>query len=202
MVSPFHDFPVLQHQNGVGVADRGQTVSDHQGGTVGHQPVHALLDVFFRPGIHGRGRLVQNQDGGPGNGRPCDIEKLPLPLAQIGAVPFYHGIIPFFQTHDEGMRAGGFRRLLHLLIRGVQPAVADVLPDRACEKVGILQHHGDIPAQTVPPDIPDVHVVNGDFSPVNIIKAVDQVGDGGLARTGGADEGDLLARFCIQAHML
>ena len=51
-------------------------------------------------------------------------------------------------------------------------------------------------------DLMDVDAVIADLAILNIVEAVDQVGDGGLAGTGGADKGDLLARTAIQVDVV
>ena len=43
--------------------------------------VHTVLNVFFRPGIHRAGSLVQNQHRGLGYGCSGNVEKLSLSLA-------------------------------------------------------------------------------------------------------------------------
>ena len=78
-------------------------------------------------------------------------------------------------------------------------AVADVVHDRAGEEVGILQHDAQAAAQVGLFDLVDVDAVVADLAVGNIIEAVDQVGDGGLARAGGAHKGDLLARLGVEA---
>ncbi len=47
------------------------------------------------------------------------------------------------------MAAGFFRRLNHLLFRGIRLAEADIRPDRVVEKVDILEDHGNIREKTV-----------------------------------------------------
>ena len=89
-----------------------------------------------------------------------------------------------------------------LLVGCVQPSVADVLHDRAGEQVGVLEHHGDVLAQGIAPDAAYVHAVDGDAAGFDVVEAVQQVRDGGLARAGGADEGDLLARARVERDVL
>ena len=48
----------------------------------------------------------------------------------------------------------------------------------------------------------DVDAVVADLALLNIVEAVDQVGDGGLARAGRADKGDLLPRTAIQVDVM
>ncbi len=48
----------------------------------------------------------------------------------------------------------------------------------------------------------DVDAIVADLAVGNVIKAIDQVGDGGLACAGGAHKGDLLARLRIDGHIV
>ena len=48
----------------------------------------------------------------------------------------------------------------------------------------------------------DVDAVVPDLAVLDVVEAVDKVGDGGLAGTGGADEGDLLARTAIEVDVV
>ena len=74
LVSAALDDPALfQHHDGVGFADGREAVGDHKSGAVFHQGVHAFLDVALRSGIHGGCGLVQNQDGGAGEGGAGDV---------------------------------------------------------------------------------------------------------------------------------
>ena len=73
--------------------------------------------------------------------------------------------------------------LIHisLLVGGIQPSVADVVQDGAGEEVGILEHRPQGAAQVLLPNGPHVDAVIGDQAGVDLVKTVDQVGDGGLA---------------------
>ena len=88
-----------------------------------------------------------------------------------------------------------------LLVSGIQPSVADVVHDGAGEQVGVLEHRPQGAAQVVLADGLHIDAVIGDESSLDLIEAVDQVGDGGLARAGGAYEGDLLARVGVDGHI-
>ena len=57
-------------------------------------------------------------------------------------------------------------------------------------------------AQVVLADGLHIDAVIGDESSLDLIEAVDQVGDGGLARTGRTDKGDLLPRTAIQVDVM
>ena len=65
----------------------------------------------------------------------------------------------------------------------------------------VLQHHGDILAQHIALDVAHIHAVDGDAARIDVVEAVEQVGDRGLARAGRADEGDFLPRLCIERNV-
>ena len=79
-----------------------------------------------------------------------------------------------------------------LLVCGVGIPVAQVLHDRSCKQVRVLKHHAQRAAQVIFFDLVDVDAVIADLAVRNIIKAVEQIGDGGLSRIGGPYKGDLL----------
>ena len=68
--------------------------------------------------------------------------------------------------------------------------------------MGILEHRPQGAAQVVLSDGLDVDAVIGDQPALYLIKAVDEVGDGGLSRPGGAHKGDLLPRIGIDGYIL
>ena len=100
------------------------------------------------------------------------------------------------------MGAGQFRRCLHFLVRRVQPAVPDILPHRAGEQMGILQHHCDVLPQPVARIVLDILPVDGDLAFFDIVEPVQQVCNRGLSRAGGADKGNLLSRMCVERNIL
>ena len=55
------------------------------------------------------------------------------------------------------MCAGHFCRLLDLCIGRIQPAIADIFPDRSGKQVRILQHYCDITAQVFSSNLADIH---------------------------------------------
>ena len=79
-----------------------------------------------------------------------------------------------------------------LLVCGVGIPVAQVLHDRSCKQVRVLKHHAQRAAQVCFFDLVDVDAVIADLAVRNIIKEVEQIGDGGLSRIGGPYKGDLL----------
>ena len=68
--------------------------------------------------------------------------------------------------------------------------------------MGILEHHAQGAAQVILLDGLDVDTAIGDDAVLDLVKAVDQIGDGGLARAGGAHKGDLLPGVCKDGHVV
>ena len=78
------------------------------------------------------------------------------------AVSYTHlGLIALGQVGDEVVGVGDLGRPDAVLVRGLQPPVADVLHHRAGEEVGILQDGAERAAQVVLPDVPDIDAVVG-----------------------------------------
>ena len=67
--------------------------------------------------------------------------------------------------------------------------------------MGVLENNPQRTAQGALLNIPHVDAVIEDASPLYIIKPVDEIGDGGLACTGGAHKGDLLPWLGIHTHI-
>ena len=102
---------------------------------------------------------------------------------------------------DECIRVGQLRRGNDLLIGGIGPAVADVVGDGTGKEMGVLQHHAQRTAQGILLHVPHINAVVGDRAGADVVKAVDEVCDRGFSGARGADEGDLLSRLGIQAHI-
>ena len=52
VVAALDDLTVLQHHDGVGVADGGEAVGYHEGGAALHERIHSLLDEFLGAGVY------------------------------------------------------------------------------------------------------------------------------------------------------
>ena len=202
MAAPLDDTALFQHHDAIRIADGGQAVSDNKGGAAIHQAIHAPLHQCLGAGINGGGRLVQDQHRGICHSCPCNSQQLALSLREAGAISGKHGIIAIRQTADKAVCIGQAGSGNALLIRSIQPAVADILQHGPGEQMGVLQHDAQAAAQIVLFDLVDVDAVVTDLAVRDIIKTVDQVGNGGLARTGGAYKGDLLSGAAIQIDIV
>src|SRR5262245_63302559 len=61
MRAALDDAAVVEHQDGVRVHHRGQSVGDHQSGASLGDALELRLDGLFGPGVEGRGGLVEDQ---------------------------------------------------------------------------------------------------------------------------------------------
>ena len=93
-------------------------------------------------------------------------------------------------------------RLDAFLIRGVQAAVADVLHDRACEKLDVLEDDAQGATQVRLADLVDVDAVVSDLAVGDVVEAVDQVRDRRLAGARRAHESDLLSGLRPQGDVV
>ena len=177
-------------------------MGNDKGGAPLHQSVHAVLHQLLGTSINGRGSLVQNQGRRVRHSRTGNGQQLALPLAQVSAVPGEHGLIAVRQPADEAVGVGQLGRLDALFIGGVQLAIADVIHHSAGKQVGVLEHNSQRPAEIRLFDFVDVDAVVPDFAVGNVVKAVNQVGDGGFSCAGGADKGNFLTRLGIKADVV
>ncbi len=103
---------------------------------------------------------------------------------------------------DEAVDEGSACGFVNLVFAGVESAVCDVVADRAAEEPGVLQNHADVLAQVGAAHLRDVDVVESDSAGVDFVEAHEQVYQGGLAGTGGPDDGDHLPGPGREVHVL
>ena len=84
-----------------------------------------------------------------------------------------------------------------LFVGRVQLTVTDILHHRTRKEVGILKHDTERAAQIGFFDLVDIDAVVTDLSVVNVVEAVDQIGDRRLSRTRSANKGNLLRLLSI-----
>ena len=202
MVAALDDVAMVKDHDDIRVADGGQPVGDDKDGAPIHQLVHTGLYDGLGTGIDGGGGLIEDHNRRVGHRRTGDGEQLALALGQAGTAAGNHRIVAVRQHIDKAVGIGQLGRGVDLLIGGIQLAVADVLPDGTGEQGHILEHDAQTAAQVRLADAGDVDAIVGDGTAVDVIEAVDQVGDGGLAGTGGTDKGHLLAGLGVEGDVV
>src|SRR5690606_3890135 len=95
---------------------------------------------------------------------------------------------------DVVERAGACKRAQQLGLGGVLLREEKVVADRAAEEEGILGDDADAGAERVEAEIAHVDAVYGYAAAGDVVVALQEVGDGGLAGAGVADERGDLAR--------
>ena len=106
------------------------------------------------------------------------------------------------QLRDELAAVRRSRGLPDLVVAGLGARVADVLHQRAVEQRDVLRHHRNGLAQALLRDLGHVLPVDQDAPGLDVVEALEQREDRGLAAAGCADETDALARADVEARDL
>ena len=116
MASRFHDPTLLHHMNDISVHGCGETVGDKDCGATRCQNAESLQPVCFRPGIHGAGGLIQNDDGSLAQKGSSQCHALPLAYTELRAPrkpPSEQRFITLRQPPYKIIRTGFMGRLLN-----------------------------------------------------------------------------------------
>ena len=129
---------LLEHDDPIGVADRGQAVRDDQPGVLLEQPGERRLDQAFGVAVDARRRLVQDQDLGVGDQSAGEADQLALPERQVAAALLEFGLVALRQPHDELVGADRLGGLDHLVPGRRGGGIAAALEHRAGEQERLL----------------------------------------------------------------
>ena len=99
------------------------------------------------------------------------------------------GLVAVGQGGDEVVGVGHAGGVFHRLVAGLRVAKADVFGDGAGEEEGVLRHQADLAAQRGLGHRAHVDAVDAHRALADLVEARHQVGDGGLAGAGRADQG-------------
>ena len=192
------DPAAVQHRDPVGQRQGGPAVRDQDGGTAADQLPQGAQDLGLDPRVDRAGGIVEQHD--PRIGEQCPGERDPLALAagQGQAALAHQGVVAVGQFPDELVGLGGPSRRLDLLGAGRRTAVGDVGGDGVGEQEAVLEDHADLRAQVGQPQRAHVHSADPQGSVVHVVEAGDEHGQGRLARTGPADDGQRLAGLDVQ----
>ena len=142
-----------------------------------------------------------SSDGSDRNARAIVMQLL-LARADVAALLVEHRVVAVGQAAHEPVDEGRLGRGVDLLLGRVRVAVGDVVPDRAAEEPGVLQHHADLRPQVLAAHRGDVDAVERDPAAVQLVEPHDQVDQGGLAGPGRPDDRDGLPRLGDQRQVL
>ena len=202
MLALFDDISIFHHQDPICVTDGGKSMGDDEAGASLHQVVHGFLDQDFGVRIHRTCGFIQDEYFWICKESPGDRHQLHLTLRNICGLFIEHHVVAFRKGADKMVHTGSLGGANHIFIGSVGPSIADILHDGAIVQPGILQNHAKHAAQVRPGEILDVMPIHQNGPAVDVIEAHQQLNHGGLAGTGGADDGDLLAGFGIEGKVI
>ena len=174
----------------------------HEGGLALEHGRERLLDQAFGLGVDGARRFVEDDDGRIFQDDAGEGQELLLPCGESGAALLQRMFVAVLEAADKAVRVDELRRRDTFLIGGIRPSVADIFHDRALEDEGLLHQYADFLSQGLQRHFPDIMPVDAHTSLLHIIEPGQHVDDRGLARAGGAHEGDRLAGLHMQVKML
>ena len=197
----FRNPAILNHQNPIRRANRRQSMRNDEARPPRQHLLNRVLNQLFRLRIdRGRGfvqhenRRVRQNRAGKGNQLLLTGGEAVAALADVRLIAILH-------VADEGFRAdhaGGFR---HFLVGGIGAAVADVIRNRAGEKVRRLQDVAEVGLKPQLTARAVIRAVDEDFALRRLIEAADEVDDRGFAAAGFANERDGLPRLYRKRHV-
>ena len=186
--APLRDPSAVQYDHLIRPGQGGDPVGDKDHCGRAEPLLDGGTDFGVGLGVHGGERVVKDENGSVSQQRPCNGGPLLLTAGE-GHAPLAHkGVVPVGKALDGLGEAGGGRGFFHVGPGGPGLAHGDVVGNGAAEKIGLLQHHGDVPPQIVGLDFPDVHAADGDAPALRrqVIEFVQQQHHGALAGAGAA----------------
>src|SRR5262245_43782471 len=195
------DLSTIKHNDAVREANRGEAMSNDEGGTSGHDALQSLQNEAFGSGVQARGRLVEDHDGSIAQHRSRDGSPLLLAAGKRGCTFGDNRVVQVREAMDEFIGIRDSRRRSDLIIAGVGTSKGDIFPNRSTEKQRILQDKTDLfpqGAKVVVSDIPtiDVHSALG-----RVIEPQHQTDERAFPRARPTNNGDLLSRRDRQVEM-
>ena len=145
MFALFNDNPVFDDRNNVRVANRGQPVCHHNGGSVHHHAVKCLLNDVLRLGVESACGLIKEQNSGvlhnsPGYGDPLFLSpgELDTPFADQRVEPLWQAR---YELVAVGRLSGGLDlRVSHHIVSTVH----NVRSDGRVEQDRFLAHEPNL----------------------------------------------------------
>ena len=195
--APFvhHDYLVCPH-------DRRKPVGNHHERLSRHEPADGALHRRLALGVGVCRRLVQNHHVGVLQDRPRNRDALALPAGKPCAGLARRRAVALRQTFDEVVGTCGARGHLHLDVRRLRPAHADVVRDRRIEQKRVLGHVGDMLHELIEGDVAHVAPAVANRAAAGVPEPGHQLRHGGFAGAGRSDDRRHGARFRVEGHAM
>ena len=195
------DAPLVHDDDGVGAADRRQTVRDDEARATVPQPRHRLLDEDLGARVDVARRLVEDEHAAIRQEGARDREELLLPARDVRRVLGEDGVVAIGQRPDELIGVRCSCRRDDLLHRGVLLAIRDVVADRPGEEPRVLQDHPESAPHDVTRQLPRVDAVEPDGTAVDLVEPHEEIDDRRLARARRSDDRDRLPRSHVEREV-
>ena len=174
----------------VGEFDGGAAVGDHDDGGCSVAFAQPGQDLRLDLRVHGRGGVVHDEQARAAYDGAGQGEALALSAGERGALLPEAGVQAPVEFGDESVGAGQAQGGPHLGVVDTGCFEGDVVADGVLEDEGALGDEGGVGGDLVAGQVAYVHPVVADGAVVGVDQAHEQGGEGGLARAGGADDGD------------
>ena len=202
VASAFNDPAVFEDEDLVGVADRGEAVSDDEAGALDHEAVEGFLDEAFRLGIDAGGGFIEDEDGGIFEESAGDGDALFFADAEFDAAFTDDRAEAFGEAIDEFAGIGGGEGGEELVVGGEGFTEEEIFADGAIEEEAFLGDHPDGGAEGIFGEGAEGALIDEDFAVIEFVEAGEEVNEGGFAGAGLADEGDGLASLGVERDVM
>ena len=200
MAACLDDVPVVDDDDGVAVLDGAEAVGDHEHGASRGDLREVLHDDVLALVVERARGFVEDEDARIEDEGARDGDALPLAAGEEAAALADEGVVLLREFLDEGVGAGEVRGGGDLFVGGVGAGDLDVLLDGAAEEHAVLEDDADLAAEPGWLYLRDVDAVDEDAAALGEVEALDELGEGGFAGAGAADDADLGARRDAEAE--
>ena len=201
MASDLGDPPIVHHGDPVGAHGRGEAVRHDHGGPSLEYGVQRPLHLGLRAQIQIGGGLVEDEHARSGQEGAGEGQQLALTRRQRGAALVTGSIQAVGERRHERLQAHDPAGFGHLGVTGVGAGEADVVADGAVEQEGLLGHNAELPSQRLQLHGAQIHPVDPHRALAGVVEAHRQLGDRGLAGSGGPDDGEAPARGDVEVDV-
>ena len=147
MVAALDDTSLVQNDDFIGMHQGTQAMGDDDGGLAGCRLAQCLSQPVFRSRIHGRCRIVQQQDRRFGHHPPRDGETLTLPARQAYTPLPDKRVICFRQALHIFVNMCGRGCFNDTFLLGLRIRIGDIFGNTVVKQKDVLLHRAHSPAQ-------------------------------------------------------
>ena len=182
MVALLYYPSVREHDDIVGVLNRGKAVSYHQHSSDVHHLFERILNEHLGLGVDVGGRLVENHDGGLMDDRSCKADQLSLSCGEVVSAFSYDLVKSSRELVYKAVGVDVFAGCVYLVVIDVVKSEDYIGTDSSRKEKYVLKHLTEVTAQGADLDLFDVDAVDQDLALLYVVIAADEREDRGLTR--------------------